>query len=51
MTAVMIGNALIELGWIGATVYLVIHGHPVWAGATFIAALASGYSWKTKEAA
>lgn len=39
-------NALIELGWIGATVYLITIDHTYWAIATFIAALISGYSVK-----
>lgn len=42
--AVMVANALIEIAWICATVFLVINDHPYWAIATFVAALISGYS-------
>ncbi len=42
--AVMVANALIEIAWICATVFLVINDHHYWAIATFIAALISGYS-------
>lgn len=49
MKSVMFANALIELGWIAATVYLVTTDHNGWAVATFIGALACGYTAHSKK--
>lgn len=48
MNWIMIGNAIIEIAWISATVFLIYTGHHYWAIATFIAAFISGYSVKMK---
>ena len=49
MWAIMIGNALIELGWIAAMVFLIMNKHPVWAGFCLVLAFFSGYNFKNKK--
>ena len=44
MTIVMISNIIIKVAWIVGMIYLIINGHPYWAGACFFGALVSGYS-------
>ena len=44
MWPIMITNAIIEIGWIGALVYFVTTNHPYWAGVCVLGALFSGYS-------
>ena len=48
MKAIMFANAVIEIAWIVATVYLIIYDHSGWAAATFTGAIISGYSTTTK---
>jgi len=43
---VAVANAVIEMAWVAATVWLVLNGHNGWAVATFIGALFSGYTIK-----
>jgi len=44
MWALMIGNAIVEIGWISAMVYLITTNHPYWAVVCVFGALFSGYS-------
>lgn len=44
----MIANIFIELGWIAATVLLILNDHPVWAGVCVCAGIFSGYTFKRK---
>lgn len=49
MKSVVFANAVVELGWIAATVFLVTTDHNGWAVATFIGALAGGYTYHSKK--
>lgn len=46
MKWVMIGNAIIATSWIGAMAFLIHTNHGWWAGASLVAAIFSGYSYK-----
>lgn len=49
LTIIMLANIVIECGWIAAMVFLVMSDHPWWAAASLLAAVFSGYTWKSQQ--
>jgi len=49
MKMIIVGNILIEIGWIIAMVFLIINEYPWWAGGCLFGAIFSGTSYTLKE--